>query len=192
MAKQNKVQCHGLVPETGERCKRLTSDSSGYCQLHREQYTAESEFGILRCNVCPIRNCQYRNTAPKGMCKFELDDETRDFDTKDKILKSMRELMRTEYTLMKRLERELSRVNFATIGSEEDGGRIETLAKLYMAFSNSHAVHVERFGKFMGYEAIENIDKAKEKKMKKVEQILKKKEKERAEEDKIVTIKPEK
>jgi len=187
-----KVQCHGLVAETGERCKRRTSDSSGYCQLHREQYTAESEFGILRCNACPIRNCQYRNTAPKGMCKFELDDDTRDFDTKDKILKSMREIMRTEYTLKNRLERELSRANLSLIGSEEDGGRIETLFRLYSGISNSLSVHVERFGKFMGFEAIENIDKAKEKKMKKVEQILKKKNKQREEEEKIVTIQPEK
>lgn len=186
-----KVQCHGLNSE-GKRCQRRTSDSSGYCQLHRDQYTAESEFGILRCNVCPIRNCKYRNTAPKGMCKFELDDDTRDFDTKDKLLKSMRELLRTEYTMMKRLERELSRVNLSTIGTEEDGGRIETLYKLYMGFSNSHAVHTERFGKFMGFEAVENIDKAKQKKMKKVEQILKKKEKQRSDEEKAITIVPEK
>lgn len=182
------VQCHGLVGTSGERCKRRTSDSSGYCQLHRDQYSEESEFGILRCRHCPIGNCEFRDTAPKGMCKFELDDETRDFDTKDKVLKAMREVMRTEYTLKGRLERELSRVNLAALGTEEDMGRISELFKMYQSVSNSLSVHLERFGKFMGFEAIENIDKAKAKKMKKVERILKKAEKEREEEKKMVEI----
>ncbi|MHA2023822.1 MAG: hypothetical protein ACTSWQ_09195, partial [Candidatus Thorarchaeota archaeon] len=173
---------------TGDRCKRQTSDSSGYCQLHRDQYSQESEFGILRCKHCPIQNCEMRDTAPKGMCKFELDDETRDFDTKAKVLKAMREVMRTEYTLKGRIERELSRVNLSLIGTEDDTGRIVELFKMYTSVSNSLSVHLERFGKFMGFEAIENVDKSMKKKMEKVDRILNKKKKERIEQKKVEEI----
>jgi len=105
------------------------------------------------------------------MCYFELTDDTRDFDTRDKTLKAMREVLRSEYTMKNRLERELSRVNLELAGTEE-GERIRELFHMYQNVSNSISAHLERFGKFMGYEAAENIDDATQKRMQKVERVL--------------------
>jgi hypothetical protein len=168
-----KTQCHGIVSESGERCKRTTFDSSSYCQLHRDQFTAETEFGILKCKQCVVRDCQERDKAPKGMCFFELYDETRAFDTRDKTLKAMREVLRTEYTMKNRLERELSRVNLELVGSGENGGdRIAQLFSMYHSVCNSIAAHLEKFGKFQGYEAGDNIDESTKKKMEAVDRAL--------------------
>lgn len=168
----------------------MTFDSSGFCQLHMDQFTTETEFGILKCENCAVRDCNYRKKSPKGMCYFELYDETRDFDTRDKTLKAMREVLRTEYTMKNRIERELSRANLELIGSE-DGERIETLLHLYQMVSNSISAHLERFGKFMGYEASENMDEATLKKRKDVERLLKasrKKREQKEEEEKVISI----
>lgn len=166
-----KVQCNGIVPESGERCKRMTFDSSGFCQLHRDQFTIESEYGILKCRNCQVRDCNQRDKAPRGMCYFELYDDTRDFDTRDKTLKAMREVLRNEYTMKNRIERELSRVNLELIGTDE-GERIQILFGMYQSVCNSISAHLERFGKFQGYEASENEDEATKKKMATVERIL--------------------
>jgi hypothetical protein len=83
----------------------------------------------------------------------------------------MREVLRTEYTMKNRLERELSRVNLQLVGTEE-GERITQLFHMYNTTCNAIAAHLERFGKFQGYEAAENIDAATEKKMAAVERIL--------------------
>ena len=181
---KGKTKCLGIVGDTGDQCKRITADSSGYCQLHREQFTTETEFGILKCAHCQVPKCNYRDTAPKGMCHFELYDETRDFDSRDKTLKAMREVLRMEYTLKGRLERELSRVNLELVGTDA-GERVAELFRLYSNISNAIAMHLEKFGKFQGYEASENLDEATQKKMAKVERILNKSRKKKEEKEAI-------
>jgi len=173
LGNKGKTQCHGIITETGERCRRVTFDSSKFCQLHRDQFTAESEFGILKCKSCPVKDCIYRDKAPRGMCHFELYDETRDFDTRDKTLKAMREVLRMEYTLKNRLERELSRLNLSMAGTEDtEGERIAAVFSMYNSVSNSISKHLEMFGKFQGFEATEPQDESKRKKMEHVERVL--------------------
>ena len=94
----------------------------------------------------------------------------------------MRELMKTEYLLKGRLEREISRRDFSNLGDEADA-TVELL-KTWTTFNTSLAIHMERFGKFMGYEASESTDAAKAKKVEFMEGILKRDKAKRAEDKK--------
>lgn len=170
------IQCKVTVPSTGKQCTK-TGDSTGFCHIHKDAITVQTEFQLLKCNNCPVRKCNYRNEGAKGICYFELMDDTKDFDSREKVQKAMRSILRTEHLLHGRIEREVSRQDFGNMGEKGDKSLI--YLKQLGILSTSFAIHLERFGHFMGYEASETEDKSKEKKQKFIESLLKKDEKKR-------------
>lgn len=185
--KKSRTQCHGIVLETGERCKLMTTDSTGYCPAHRDKRNECTEFAILKCSECPIDECAYRDSGPSGLCYFEMATEVKEFDERWKVVQAMREVLRTHYLLKSRLERALSRCDFQRIGDE--GDNTQALLKELNMVANSLAAHLERFGKFMGWDNKPTENNQKEEKQKLMMKILKREEK--AEEERIAENIPE-
>ena len=180
------TRCHGLIAETGERCRKYTSDSTGFCPQHRQVKSELTEFAILKCSDCPVRDCGYRNKGPSGLCYFEMTNETKDFDDKLKLIQAMRDVLRTEYLMKGRLERELSRKTFDHFGDDDDN--TQTLLKEMQSVSNSLASHLERFGKFMGWDKKATSDNAQKEKVKHMMKIMNKEHKDKDKEEKTEAL----
>lgn len=179
----DKVQCSGMKVDTGERCTLRTDDSSGYCHKHREQLNKETEYAVMKCVNCPIQSCAYAGKGPGGLCFFEIADQVKDFDEQWKMYQAMRDTLRFNRTLLGRMERELSRRDFAHLGEEED--TLDALMKCYKSLVAINGEQMIRFGVFMGWQKDKSADdKQVEERRKTLEKIFtREKEKDKEKED---------
>jgi len=177
---KNKVQCAGIKDDTGERCRLRTDDSSGYCHKHREQLNRETEYALMKCKDCPINTCAYAEKAPGGLCFFELADQVKDFDEQWKVYQAMKDQLRFNRLLLNRMERELSRRDFSTIGTK--GDTLNTLMKNYQAITAINGGQMVAFGRFMGWASEKSHDREVEDRRKTLDKIFAR-EKEKDKED---------
>lgn len=167
---KNKVRCSGIKIDTGERCTLRTDDSSGYCHKHREQLNKETEYALMKCQNCPIKTCAYAEKAPGGLCFFEVADNVKDFDEQWKVYHAMRDQLRFNRLLLNRMERELSRRDFANIGTKGDTTNV--LMKNYHALIAINGGQMVAFGRFMGWASEKSHDKDVEERRKNLDKIF--------------------
>ena len=177
--KKTAVQCRGVSRITGKRCTHNTLDSSGHCKQHRNKPNSDTEYVLLTCKECLIKDCEHRDGFESGLCYFEIADEVKDFDVRWKVQQAMRETLMMERLTLGRLSRIVSQTDLAAIGTK--GSNARPLLIEYKQLSNQHVYHLDRFGNFMGYKSEKSEDETQKDKDKTLRTAFKREKKKDAE-----------
>lgn len=166
--------------EGKEPCPRFTSDVTGLCTTHRQEFEKYFSSLMLRCKQCPVKDfCAYEEQAPAGVCYFEIYDRSNRWDVVSELETSMKRVLRAEYFLFIRLQRTLAHRPGATSDVK--------LIKEFHVLGDKLFAHFESYAKFKGW----YIPKKKEireetKTLKYIAKVLEISDKE--EEKKIITV----
>ena len=144
VSKNPKVRCKG-VDDDGSVCKAMTSHLSGYCPTHRKKMDKYFHSITLHCKDCAEevrKECPYKDVAPLGLCYFELYDKV-DWVTKDKLTEGMRLILKSNYKLLRRMERIISKDQDLVRGK---------LIDRHIKLGDNLLRQMHNYGRFKGWE----------------------------------------
>lgn len=161
-------RCSGITRE-GEPCNKPVSTADGYCATHAKQLQSLEIMNILECSQCTFTECPKRHKAVKDLCWYELYDISGEIDSQDKIKHILRETIRAQRLIHRRLMRYIRMNHVGIVDSE--GKYNDDIIKRVQSLEDSIVKNLKTYADITGMKVIKS-EKTQEQKYKSLNKMF--------------------